>query len=186
MASYKIAALVVGKESYSYGWNAKISPIDLALAWGKLADPESQKYVSYSQSNRWVSFKMKEGSPFDVAYVISHASNHHIIPATRNIWYAVKTIKEKKKVVLEGFLVNVCRDLRWENGLVEYELYPAPIAAMVLAKFYMSPKRESVTGFMNNDPCHPNRDLETILNQVQARLSISFFIFLYFISSIIC
>ena len=107
VAVYKIAALVVGIESYSYGWNAKISPVDLALAWGKLADPEFRKYVSYSLSNRWVSFKMKEGSPFDVAYVISHASNHHIIPANRNIWYAVKTIKEKKKVVLEGFLVSV-------------------------------------------------------------------------------
>jgi hypothetical protein len=107
VAVYKIAALVVGTESYSYGWNAKISPIDLALAWGNLADPESQKYVSYSQDNRWVSFNIKKNSPFDVAYVTSHASNHHIIPATQNIWYAVKTIKKKKKVLLEGFLVNI-------------------------------------------------------------------------------
>jgi len=107
VATYQIAALVVGTESYSYGWSAKISPVDLALAWGKLADPEFRKYVSYSLSNRWVSFKLKEGNPFDVAYVISHASNNHIIPATRNVWYAVKTIREKKKVVLEGFLVSV-------------------------------------------------------------------------------
>jgi len=107
VAIYKIAALVVGTESYSYGWSAKISPVDLALAWGRLADAESRKYVSYSLSNRWLSFKMKERSPFDVAYVISHAGNNHIIPATRNVWYAVKTIQEKKKVVLEGFLVSV-------------------------------------------------------------------------------
>lgn len=107
VAVYKIAALVVSTGSYSYGWNAKISPIDLALAWGKLADPEFQKYVSYSQDNRWVSFNIKKNSPLDVAYVTSHASNHHIIPATQNIWYAVKTIKKKKKVSLEGFLVNI-------------------------------------------------------------------------------
>jgi hypothetical protein len=107
VATYKIAALVVGTESYSYGWSAKISPVDLALAWGKLAEPELKKYISYSLSNRWVSFKLKEGSPCDVAYVICHASNNHIIPATRNVWYAVKTIREKKKVVLEGFLVSV-------------------------------------------------------------------------------
>ena len=61
VADYKIAALVVGKETYSYGWNAKISPVDLALAWGKLADPEFRKYVSYSVGNRWVSFRVKEG-----------------------------------------------------------------------------------------------------------------------------
>jgi hypothetical protein len=107
VAEYRIAALVVGKESYSYGWNAEVSPIDLALAWGKLAEPESRRYVFYSQSNRWTSFKMKEGSPFKPAYVTSHACNHHIIPSTRNLWYAIKTIKEKQRVVLEGFLVNV-------------------------------------------------------------------------------
>ena len=107
VAVYKIAALVVGAESYSYGWNAEICPVDLGLAWGKLADPEFQRYVSYSQDNRWVSFNTKKDSPFDVAYVTSHASNHHIIPATQNIGYAVKTIKKKKKVVLEGLLVNI-------------------------------------------------------------------------------
>ncbi len=81
--------------------------LDLALAWGRLAEPDSRKYVSYSVGSRWVSFKLKEGSPFDPAYVISHASNNHIIPSTRNIRRAVKTIKEKQKVVLEGFLVRL-------------------------------------------------------------------------------
>lgn len=107
VAIYKVSALVVGAASYSYGWNAKISPMDLALAWGKLADSEFQKYVSYSHDNRWVSFNIKKDSPLDVTYVVSHASNHHLIPATRNIGYALKTIRKKKKVVLEGFLVNV-------------------------------------------------------------------------------
>ena len=106
-AEYRIAAVVVGREDYSYGWNARISPVDLALAWGRLAEPDSRKYVSYSVGGRWVSFKLKEGSPFDVAYVISHASNNHIIPSTRNIRRAVKTIKERQKVVLEGFLVRL-------------------------------------------------------------------------------
>ena len=122
VANYKIAALVVGTESYSYGWNAKLSPVDLALAWGKLADPQFRKHVSYSVSNRWVSFKPNKGCPFDAAYVISHASNNHIIPSTMNIWYAVKTIAEKKKVALEGFLVNVSgtyegRPVWWNTSL---------------------------------------------------------------------
>jgi len=122
VAIYKISALVVGTASYSYGWNAKISPMDLALAWGKLANPEFQKYVSYSHGNRWVSFNIKKDSPLDVTYVSSHASNHHLIPATQNIGYALKTIQKKKKVVLEGFLVNVTgtydgRPVWWNTSL---------------------------------------------------------------------
>ncbi len=107
VAAYRIAALVVGKEPYSSGWNAKISPIDLGLVWGKLAEPDCRKYISYSQDNRWLSFNVKRDCPVDPSYVNSHASNNHIIPSTQNIWYAVKTIREKQKVVLEGFLVNV-------------------------------------------------------------------------------
>jgi hypothetical protein len=42
------------------------------------------------------SFKVETES-LDFAYIIGHASNHHIIPATRNIWYAVKAIKKKEK-----------------------------------------------------------------------------------------
>ena len=122
VAIYKISALVVGTASYSYGWNSKISPMDLALAWGKLADPEFQKYVFYSHDNRWVSFNIKKDSPLDAAYVSSHASNHHIISATRNIGYALKTIRKKKSVVLEGFLVNVTgaydgRPVWWNTSL---------------------------------------------------------------------
>ena len=122
VAEYKIAALIVSNEFYSEGWNAKVSPVDLGLAWGKLADPEFRKYVSYNQSSRWLSFKVKADSPLDFAYIVGHASNHHIIPATQNIWYAVKAIKKKKKVILEGLLVNVAgnyegKNVRWNTSL---------------------------------------------------------------------
>jgi hypothetical protein len=32
--------MVVGKKSYSDDWDGKISPVDLAVLWVKLAEPE--------------------------------------------------------------------------------------------------------------------------------------------------
>lgn len=107
LADYKIAAVVVSKKSYHDGWRADIAPVDLALAWGKMADPEYDNYISYNQSDRWYFYEYKEGSPFNNSYIISHSANNHIIPADENIYRAVKTIKKKEKVLLEGFLVNV-------------------------------------------------------------------------------
>jgi hypothetical protein len=107
VAEYKISGMVVGKETYSSGWDGKISPIDLAIAWGKLAEPVYGRYITYSQRNRWYFYQYKAGSPFDNSYVISHSANNHIIPANENIRRAVKTIGKKDKVVLEGFLVNI-------------------------------------------------------------------------------
>ena len=107
VAEYKISGVVVGKKTYSSGWDGKISPVDLAITWGKLADPGSHRYVTYNQGYRWYFYQYKPGSPFDNSYIISHSSNNHIIPANENIRKAVKAVKRKDKVALEGFLVNL-------------------------------------------------------------------------------
>lgn len=107
VAEYKISGMVVSKETYSSNWDGKISPVDLAIAWGKLAEPDWDKYITYSLRNRWYFYQYKPGSPFDNSFVISHSANNHIIPANENIHEAIKTIGKKDKVVLEGVLVNI-------------------------------------------------------------------------------
>jgi len=107
VAEYKIFGVVVGKATYSSDWAGEISPVDLAIAWGNLAEPASNRYITYTQGYRWYFYQCKSGSPFDNYYVLSHSSNNHIIPANENIRRAVKTVKKKHKVVLEGFLVNL-------------------------------------------------------------------------------
>jgi len=122
VAEYKISGVVVGKGIYSSDWAGEISPVDLAIAWGKLADPGSNRYITYTQGYRWYFYQCKAGSPFDYSYINSHCSNNHIIPSNENIRRAVKTVKKKDKVVLEGFLVNLKgiykeRPVTWNTSL---------------------------------------------------------------------
>ncbi len=107
VAEYKVSGVVVGKGTYSSDWDGEISPVDLAISWGKLAEPESSQYIKYTQGNRWYFYQYKPESPFDNPYIISHSANNHIIPANENIRRAVKSVSRKDKVVLEGFLVNL-------------------------------------------------------------------------------
>jgi len=122
LAEYKISGVVVSTETYSSDWDGQSSPVDLAIVWGKLTEPENGKYITYSQGSRWYHYKWKEGSPVDNSYVISHSSNNHIIPANENICRAVKTIRRKDRVVLKGFLVNLRgtakgRTVSWNTSL---------------------------------------------------------------------
>lgn len=122
VAKYKISAIVVSKKSYRDGWYSEISPIDLALAWGRLANPEIGKYITFSQSDRWYFYEYEENCPFDNNYVITHSANNHIIPANENIYKSIKTVKKKEKIYLEGYLVNVSgrykgRTFRWKSSL---------------------------------------------------------------------
>jgi len=107
VVGYQISGVVVSKELYANDWESKISPMDLTIVWGKLAEPDFDRYITYSQRNRWYFYTHKSGSPFDNSFVISHSGNHHIIPANENIYRAIKTLKEKEGVALEGFLVNI-------------------------------------------------------------------------------
>jgi len=107
VAEYKIAAVVVSKKRYHDGFRSDIAPFDLALAWGQLATPEYDKYITYSQSDRWYFYEYRAECPFNNSFVIPHSANNHIIPADENIRKAINTIKKKEKVVLQGFLVNV-------------------------------------------------------------------------------
>jgi len=107
VAEYQLAGKVVSKKDYSDGWEAEISPLDLAIVWGKLAEPEYEKYISFSQRNRWYFYEYKPDSPLDNSYIISHSSNNHLIPATHNISLALRTIRKEERVILNGLLVNL-------------------------------------------------------------------------------
>lgn len=106
-ASYVIAALVVSRRAYNDGWNAELSPVDLALAWGRLAEPGWERYISYSQSGRWYHYRYTAGCPYTQGYIITHSANNHIIPATENLRLAIMLIRAKESVILEGYLVYI-------------------------------------------------------------------------------
>lgn len=106
VARYEVSAMVAGMKSYNDD-ESRLMPVDIALVWGKLAEPEYDKHVSYSQSGRWYFYQYDSGSPFDNNFVITHSANTHIIPANDGVYKAIKTINNKEKVSLSGFLVNL-------------------------------------------------------------------------------
>ncbi|MEI7474975.1 MAG: hypothetical protein WCK67_09380 [bacterium] len=110
-ANYSIYAKIVSKKEYGWGWDGKLVPMDLALAWGNLLNTKNDNHISYSQSGRWYFFEYDAEYPYDVEYVLNHSANNHIIPADSNIKNALKSVDRGQMVLLDGYLVNV-------NGLV--------------------------------------------------------------------
>lgn len=126
VAKYKLSGRVVSKKSYSDDWDGVVSPMDLAIAWGELAGPEYGGYVVFSQGSRWYHYKLKEKSPFDLSYVVTHSANNHIIPDNENIHRAIKSIKKKDKIILEGWLTNLKgiyqgRNVFWNTSLSRHD-----------------------------------------------------------------
>ena len=111
-ASYKVDALVVHRKKYSdSGLGGKLSPVDLALAWGKVAENNTKINFHWHQSGRWYSWHVNDLDELipvgDVENVEQSSANTHIIPANDTVERTVKKIRRGDRVKLEGYLVFV-------------------------------------------------------------------------------
>lgn len=104
-ASYTISAMVVSTRRYRRGYMSKLSPFDYALIWGRV--PEYLPYIEFDQIVRFCLFRAKNPELVDLAYISTHMSNNHLIPASDNIGKALSKAREHDLVRLEGYLVNV-------------------------------------------------------------------------------
>jgi len=107
LARYRVAAEVKGVERYSRGWQGRFAPCDLALAWGNLAGPGADRFIRYSQGNRWYHYRYSGDLPFPPGYIASHSANTHVVPATRNLRRALAWTRTGDRLVLEGDLIRV-------------------------------------------------------------------------------
>ncbi|MCU0847782.1 MAG: hypothetical protein MUD12_07825 [Spirochaetes bacterium] len=114
LAEYRIQAMIIGIKYYAEdGDRSLIAPVDLALAWGRLVDPEVDGHITYTQSGRWYYFRWIGGT-VDTDYIYRHSANNHIIPADDAVLDAIKKFSVRKKVLLQGYLVEA--HLAYPNG----------------------------------------------------------------------
>jgi hypothetical protein len=105
-AEFSISARIVSKREYE-DWESAFAPLDLLVAWGELSNPEVDQWLRWSQSGRAGRYRQPSSSPFARDFVISHATNIHIIPATENLEMAINELAPENIVLLEGLLVDV-------------------------------------------------------------------------------
>jgi hypothetical protein len=114
-AAYTVRGVVVGRENYHSGWNSLISPADVALCWGKLAENGTHKKLKWSQGNRWYFWRAGDEFGYNNDFVAGHSSNNHLIPATPNLTKAIKSLKEGDTVEMTGHLVDVTATKKSDN-----------------------------------------------------------------------
>ena len=114
-AAYTVRGIVTGRENYYSGWNSLISPADVALCWGKLAENGTYKRLKWSQGNRWYYWSAGNDFGYNNDFIAQHSSNNHIIPATPNLAKAVKGLKQGNVVEMTGHLVDVAAVKKSEN-----------------------------------------------------------------------
>ena len=110
--SYDIKALVVSAKGYGGSrLGDQLSPKDLALAWGAVAEKNKEVDFHWRQSSRryyWQLNSDAEVKRIGSLDTISLCSaNTHLIPADDTVRRMVKRIKKGDYVRIKGYLVNI-------------------------------------------------------------------------------
>ncbi|MBO5575917.1 MAG: hypothetical protein J5956_06410 [Ruminococcus sp.] len=109
---YEIEALVVHTKHYDGSSLAdELAPVDLALAWGTVAEHNEEIDFNWEQRGRWYYWSVNDASDLapvgGTAGVNRQSANNHILPAFSRVKETVLDIKTGDRIKLKGYLVNI-------------------------------------------------------------------------------
>jgi hypothetical protein len=111
VAEFTIEALALSVKSYSSDDMASISPVDIAVGWGQMADPETiLGFSKIRQGGRYFAYRWENAPPVDPQRIITSASNIHLVPANEDVAEKLEDIERADFIRLEGYLVNITRN----------------------------------------------------------------------------
>lgn len=106
-ASYRITGYAVDtSRELLDDWDF-VAPMDVALAWGPVADPAVLGKLTFHLSRRYVSYRWSEDPGVGAGVLASHIANHHLIPADDAVADALDEVRRGDLVTLVGRLVDV-------------------------------------------------------------------------------
>ncbi len=115
LAKYVITARVLSVKEYP----GEAVPIDVALGWGPMADPNVIAQVKISQSQHFYEFRYDNQPPIPVQLMSLNSANNHILPATIKVESQINNLRKGQLVSLGGYLVNIedPGGLSWKTSL---------------------------------------------------------------------
>ena len=118
LETFSIEARVLAAKDYTFGREADLSPVDLALGWGSMSDEAILKDVKITQSNRFYYWRV-DAFPLPRREIETQSANMHMVPATSQIEQTLKAVKPGKVVKLTGYLIEAKAEdgWRWKSSL---------------------------------------------------------------------
>ena len=112
LAEFRIRAKVLGREGYSSDRESDLSPLDLALGWGRMSDEAVLEHIAISQSGRWYRWRAEQ-FPIPRREIETHSANMHLIAADGLVEEVLDDIVRGQVIELDGFLVRADADDGW-------------------------------------------------------------------------
>lgn len=112
VASFQVAGRVLGAKHYRSGREADLSPVDLAMGWGPMADPDVLQAIDISQGGRFYRWHV-DRFPIPAREIVEHSANMHLIPANPEVAAQITAVERGQRVRFKGYLVRIQASDGW-------------------------------------------------------------------------
>ncbi len=112
VARFAVHARVLSTQRYRFGRDAELSPVDLALGWGRMSDQAVLDRIDVSQGGRFYRWRV-ENYPIPRREIIEQSANMHMLPANDAVLDDLLAVREGDLVAFEGYLVTVTAPDGW-------------------------------------------------------------------------
>jgi len=135
VAGFEIEARVLSRKNYRFGQEARLSPMDLAVGWGPMAQDDVLEHISIRQSGRFGYWSARD-LPIPSREINHSFANIHIIPAGEEIAADLRQIGQDENIRLAGYLVNVHTDngWRWDTSLTRTDTGPGACEILLVTR----------------------------------------------------
>lgn len=113
LAKFSINARVLSREDYRFDAESALSPMDLALGWGRMSDTAVLERLDIGQSVRFYSYRWADMPPLPPAEIVESSANMHMVPANSAVARQLEKVRKGDVVQLEGFLIEARRNDGW-------------------------------------------------------------------------
>lgn len=114
LAAFELEARVLRTERY-WGFGAdRLSPVDVAMGWGRMSDEAVLDELEIDQYGRFYFWRYEGSPPIPRREIETSSANMHLIPATDEIESSLKKLRTGHIVKLRGYLVEA----RGDDGFV--------------------------------------------------------------------
>jgi hypothetical protein len=136
LESFTIEARVLSTKHYTFDRESDLSPVDLALGWGRMSDEAVLSEISIKQSGRFYYWRVKE-FPIPRKEIETHSANMHMVPANPQIETLIKSARPGQVVRIQGDLIqaNAQDGWRWKSSLTRNDT-GAGACELVLVKSF--------------------------------------------------
>ena len=103
---YALEGLVVTRRPHLRDATSAVSPLDLGIVWGDLAEPGRADAISFRAVTRGVNYRPEPGADLPEDWE-EQVTNNHLVPANQAINAALMAVEVGQRVRLRGYLVVV-------------------------------------------------------------------------------